>query len=111
MPLDNIVERVQRATKGDDISPLLVLRVAEQKHRQGGGAQPECIKLGPDFYDAFMNAYKVARMKIPEELRDQMNLERPTIFGIPIICDPASQNDIEFYVPPGGAQRPIIVTG
>ncbi len=83
------------------MAPLLILRVAESKHRKGGGAQPEVIKLSPDFYDAFMKAYKFLKTQVDDEHKDQIDMERPHLLGIQIICDPSmTDSDIMFYVAP-----------
>lgn len=100
MTLDKLVERAEAQRAGGVVNPMIILRMAEFQHRKGGGGQPECIRLGPAFYDDFMLSYKAMKGMIPQESADQMNLERPHLLGIPIICDPDAQDDIVFYVAP-----------
>ena len=100
MALDKLVERAEAQRAGGVVNPMVILRMAEFQHRKGGGGQPECIRLGSEFYDTFMKSYKAMKGMIPQESADQMNLERPHLLGIPIICDPSTKDDIVFYVAP-----------
>jgi hypothetical protein len=107
MSLDQLVERAESQRAGGVVNPLVILRMGEAQHRKGGGGQPECIRLSPAFHDDFMKSYKAMKGMIPQESADQMDLERPHLLGIPIVCDPSAQDDIVFYVAPG-TQRIII---
>lgn len=107
MTLDKLVERAEAQRAGGVVNPMVILRMAEFQHRKGGGGQPECIRLGPAFHDDFMTSYRSMKMMIPQDSADQMNLERPHLLGIPIICDPDAKDDIVFYVAPG--TRRIII--
>lgn len=100
MSLDQLVERAESQRAGGVVNPLVILRMAEFQHRQKGGGQPECIRLGSAFHDDFMKSYKAMKGMIPQESADQMNLERPHLLGIPIIRDRDAQDDIVFYVAP-----------
>ena len=107
MSLDQLVERAESQRAGGVLNPMVILRMGEAQHRKGGGGQPECIKLGAAFHHDFMVAYKNMKAMLPEDAAVQLDLERPHLLGIPIVCDPSAQDDIVFYVAPG--TRRIII--
>lgn len=105
MSNQEIVERLAAQNKEDILYPLVLLRVAEMQHRKCGGARPECIKLSHDFYDQFMESYRnvrnILRAQGKMDEADQIDVEHPHIFGLPIICDGDATDDIVLYVPDG----------
>lgn len=112
MTQDQIIARLQSQNAGGILHPMLLVRAAEFKHRKSGGNRPDCIKLSPDFYEAFMQAYRVFYNMADEAGRAQLDLERPHVLGIPIVCEDGARWDIEVHVSPGRTSHdlsPIIV--
>ncbi len=108
MTLDRIVDRATKGLKGSVFRPLIILRLAEAQHRKGGGARPEVILLAPSFHHDFMKAYAAAKQMAPDGEKDQYDLEKPHLLGLPIRCDDAmTDNDIMFYVPPDRNDKPM----
>ncbi len=101
---DNLIQLICQTKHADVLAPLVLLRVCEHKHRKGGGGKPECIKLSADFYGKFMEAYRNAKNILKSqnnhEAANQLDMERPHLFGLPIVCDAELDGDISFYVPP-----------
>jgi hypothetical protein len=109
MSLDKLVERVEDQRAGGVINPLVILRLAEMQHRKAGGAQPECIKLSAAFYHDFMKAYASMKEMVKRTdpaTAEQIDLGRPHLLGLPIICDSGTENDITFFV---SDARPTII--
>ncbi len=114
MSLENAMDRIEAQASGGVLNPLVVVRLGEMQHRKGGGQRPSCIKLSPDFYDQFMKAYAYMKnmvRKDGDELADQLDMERPHVLGIPIVCEPGARHDIEYYVPAGMTSKdlPLII--
>ncbi len=107
---DNLIQLLTQANRFDVLQPLVILRVCEHKHRKGGGGKPECIKLSSDFYHKFMESYRTAKQLFKGQNRhaeaEQLDMERPHLFGLPIVENPGSEDDITFYVPPNLILRP-----
>ncbi len=111
MTHDEMLDRAQNQQAGGVLHPMLLVRMAELKHRKSGGQRPECIRLGPDFYDAFMQAYRHFKTMADDADKDQIDMERPHVLGIPIVCEPGARYDIEIHVKPGtkSADLPLII--
>jgi hypothetical protein len=101
MTIQDTVERAQQQQAGGVLHPLVLVRMAEHQHRKASGPQPECIKLSPDFYHEFMEAYRIFRNMGDDDVKAQIDMEHPHILGIPIVCNPGARAEIEIYVPPG----------
>lgn len=101
---DNLIQLITQTKHKDILYPLVLLRVCEHKHRKGGGGKPECIKLSDDFYDQFMKSYAKAKELLKSqnnhEAANQIDMERPHLFGLPIVLNAGAADDIVFYVPP-----------
>lgn len=111
MSLDQSIERIESQAAGGVLNPLVIVRLGELQHRKGGGGQPECIKLSPDYYDLFMKAYASMKEMVRRDsdtVADQIDMARPHVLGIPIVCEPGARTDIEYYVPRNQAPRIII---
>lgn len=111
MTMDEMLGRAQDQHAGGVLHPMILVRMAELKHRKSGGQRPECIKLSPDMYEAFMQAYRNFKNMADDEDKDQIDMERPHVLGIPIVCEHGAQFDIQVYVKPGMTSKdiPLIV--
>ncbi len=107
---DNLIQLLSSQPDQSIIQPLIILRVCEHRHRKGGGGRPECIKLGSDFYHKFMESYRIAKQLFKSQGRheeaNQLDMERPHLFGLPIVENVGSEDDITFYVSPNLILRP-----
>jgi hypothetical protein len=114
MSLDQAVARAEGQAAGGVLNPLVIVRMGELQHRKAGGQKPDCVKLSPDFYAVFMQAYKTMKALVKRDdpdVADQIDMERPHVLGIPIICEHGARSDIEYYVPAGRTSKdlPLII--